>query len=47
MILSGEIKVNAPREAVFEKLNDIPFLLHVLRVLEILKKSMRAVTRRH
>ena len=25
MILSGEIKVNAPREAVFEKLNDVPF----------------------
>jgi carbon monoxide dehydrogenase subunit G len=38
MILSGEIKVNAPREAVFEKLNDIPFFASCIEGVSNLEK---------
>jgi len=38
MILSGEIKVNAPREAVFEKLNDIPFFASCIEGVGNLEK---------
>ena len=38
MILSGEIKVNAPREAVFQKLNDIPFFASCIEGVGNLEK---------
>jgi uncharacterized protein len=38
MILSGEIKVNADREAVFKKLNDVPFFASCIEGVSELEK---------